>query len=58
LRSFEWLLEKKQKSEDEVSFFEVFNIGTGAGTSVLEMIMMTQQIIGDEINYEIVDRRD
>ena len=58
LRSFEWLLEKKQKSEDEVSFFEVSNIGTGAGTSVLEMIMMTQQIIGDEINYEIVDRRD
>ena len=58
LRSFEWLLEKKQNSEDEVSFFEVFNIGTGAGTSVLEMIMMTQQIIGDEINYEIVDRRD
>lgn len=37
--------------------FEVFNLGTGRGTSVLELIDIFSQASGREIPYEIVARR-
>lgn len=35
----------------------VFNLGTGKGISVLEMIKMTDKIIGSKINYKYAKRR-
>lgn len=35
----------------------VYNIGTGSGTSVLEMIHMVSNITGKQISYEISERR-
>jgi UDP-glucose 4-epimerase len=35
----------------------VYNLGTGSGTSVLEMISAFEKACGKEIPYEIVDRR-
>ena len=37
---------------------EVFNLGTGAGTSVLELISAFEKVSNLKLNYEIVGRRD
>lgn len=47
------LLEQKQKSA-----FEVFNLGTGKGSSVLEIIQAFEKSTGQKLNYLIVDRRE
>jgi UDP-glucose 4-epimerase len=46
------LLDKKNKLQ-----VEVFNLGTGTGTSVLEMIKYFEKVSGQKLNYEIVGRR-
>ena len=43
---------KKQKSD-----VEVFNIGTGRGLSVLELIHAFESATGVKLNYEITGRR-
>jgi len=40
------------------SSYEYFNIGTGVGVSVLEIIKSFEQAIGKRLNYKIVDRRE
>jgi UDP-glucose 4-epimerase len=47
------LLSGKQKAA-----FEVFNLGTGRGVSVLEMISAFEKASGEKLNYKIVGRRD
>lgn len=37
--------------------YEVFNIGTGKGSSVLEVIQSFERVSGKKLNYKIVDRR-
>lgn len=37
--------------------YEVFNLGTGKGSSVLEVIKAFEKVTGQKINYQIVDRR-
>ena len=46
------ILEKKQKET-----VEVFNIGTGRGLSVLELINAFEKATGVKLNYQIVGRR-
>ncbi|MDR0895025.1 MAG: UDP-glucose 4-epimerase GalE [Prevotellaceae bacterium] len=46
------ILEKKQKEQ-----VEVFNIGTGRGLSVLELIDAFEKATGVKLNYKIVGRR-
>ncbi|MDO4780588.1 MAG: UDP-glucose 4-epimerase GalE [Bacteroides sp.] len=46
------ILEEKQKSN-----VEVFNIGTGRGVSVLELIRGFEAATGVKLNYQIVGRR-
>ncbi len=38
--------------------FEVFNIGTGKGSSVLEVIESFERVSQQALNYKIVDRRE
>ena len=38
--------------------FEVFNIGTGKGSSVVEVIESFERVSGQKLNYKIVDRRE
>ena len=35
----------------------IYNLGTGAGNSVLEMVNAFEKAIGKKIPYQIVDRR-
>ncbi|WP_276168086.1 UDP-glucose 4-epimerase GalE [Zobellia alginiliquefaciens] len=42
------------KNEDN---YEVFNLGTGKGSSVLEVIHSFEKVSGKKLNYKIVDRR-
>lgn len=46
------ILDKKQKEQ-----VEVFNIGTGRGLSVLELIHAFEESTGVKLNYQIVGRR-
>ena len=46
------ILEKQQKEK-----VEVFNIGTGRGVSVLELINAFEKATGVKLNYQIVGRR-
>lgn len=47
------LLSGKQKEA-----FEVFNLGTGRGLSVLELITAFEKASGEKLKYKIVGRRD
>ncbi len=39
------------------SNFEIFNIGTGKGSSVLEVVQEFEKVTGQKLNYKIVNRR-
>ncbi|MCH8902497.1 MAG: UDP-glucose 4-epimerase GalE [Bacteroidetes bacterium] len=45
------------KGENE-SAYEVFNLGSGKGTSVMEMIKAFEKNTGEKLNYSIGPRRD
>ncbi|NLA62143.1 MAG: NAD-dependent epimerase/dehydratase family protein, partial [Bacteroidales bacterium] len=45
----------KNKSKEKV---EIFNLGTGIGVSVLELIKVFEKVSGEELNYKIVGRRE
>jgi len=38
--------------------YEVFNVGTGTGSSVLEVIQSFESVSNQKLNYKIVDRRE
>lgn len=46
------LLENKNKTS-----YEVFNLGTGDGVSVLQIVNAFEKVTGVKLNYKIVDRR-
>jgi len=47
------LLDQKQRSA-----FEVFNLGTGSGLSVFEIIEAFEKSTGQKLNYKVVGRRE
>lgn len=47
------LLNKKNNSN-----YEVFNLGTGKGSTVLEVIESFEKVSGKTLNYEIIGRRE
>lgn len=49
---------KRLLNEDNKSNFEVFNIGTGKGSSVLEVIKAFENSTNQKLKYKIVDRRE
>lgn len=42
----------------EPAYYDVFNIGTGKGTSVLEVIKRFEKVTGQKVPYQVVGRRD
>ena len=50
--ALERLLEHKNDAN-----YEVFNLGTGTGSTVLEAIQSFERVSGKKLNYKIVDRR-
>jgi UDP-glucose 4-epimerase len=46
------MLQGRQKSS-----FEVFNLGTGKGFSVMEVIRSFERVSGMKLNYQVVERR-
>lgn len=53
IAALERLLDSKNKSK-----FEVFNVGTGKGSSVLQVIKAFEKVSKTKLNYKIVDRRE
>lgn len=45
-------------SSNNNSNFEFFNLGTGKGSSVLDVIKSFENVSGKKLNYKIVDRRE
>ena len=48
---------KRLISEDNTGNYEVFNIGSGQGSSVLEVISAFENVSNQKLNYKIVERR-
>jgi UDP-glucose 4-epimerase len=44
-------------SNDDKNYYDTFNIGTGKGTSVLELIKSFENVTGNKLNFKIGDRR-
>lgn len=53
IAALERLINKKNKKD-----FEVFNVGTGIGSSVLEVIKTFEKVSEKSLNYKIVDKRE
>lgn len=53
IAALERLLKNNNKKE-----FEVFNVGTGTGSSVLEVIQAFEKVAKTKLNYKIVGRRE
>lgn len=51
--ALERLIENKNTTN-----YEVFNVGTGKGSSVLEIIESFERVSGTALNYKITDRRE
>lgn len=51
--ALERLLQEKNKDN-----YEVFNVGTGVGSSVLEVITSFEKTTNTSLNYKIVDKRE
>ena len=49
---------KRQLQNKQEENFEVFNLGTGKGYSVLEVIKTFEEVSKKKLNFEIVERRD
>jgi UDP-glucose 4-epimerase len=49
-------MERLLKGENSENY-EVFNVGTGTGSSVMEVIESFERVSGKSLNYKIVDRR-
>jgi UDP-glucose 4-epimerase len=47
------LLKNKNKAN-----YETFNLGTGKGSSVLEVVQSFERVSGKKLNYKIVGRRE
>ncbi|MES2458275.1 MAG: UDP-glucose 4-epimerase GalE [Bacteroidota bacterium] len=48
---------RRLESNQAVSNYEVFNLGTGTGSSVLEVVHAFEQSTGEKLNYAIGPRR-
>jgi len=53
IAALERLINNKNKKD-----FEVFNVGTGIGSSVLEVIKAFEKVSEKSLNYKIVDKRE
>lgn len=51
--ALERLLKNKNKEN-----YETFNLGTGTGSSVLEVVQAFERVSGEKLNYKIVGRRE
>ncbi len=49
-------LERLLQKENDVNY-EVYNLGTGRGSSVLEVIQSFETVSGEKLNFRIADRR-
>lgn len=49
---------KRLFNKENSSNFEVFNLGTGKGVSVMEVIKTFEHVSNSKLNYQIVDRRE
>ncbi|MHA7056360.1 UDP-glucose 4-epimerase GalE [Aquimarina sp. M1] len=45
-------------NNNNTSNYEVYNVGTGTGSSVLEVIQSFEKVSNQKLNYTVVDRRE
>jgi len=53
IKAVDCLLKNKNQNN-----LEIFNLGTGQGFSVLELIKAFEEVSGEKLNYKIVERRE
>ncbi|XOV94711.1 MAG: UDP-glucose 4-epimerase GalE [Bacteroidota bacterium] len=52
VKAMDRMVQKRQRTN-----YEYFNVGTGHGSTVLEVIKSFEKVSGQKLNYKIVDRR-
>jgi len=58
VKALEYLAGIDQESHKTKGFYDVFNLGTGKGNSVLEVIKTFENVTGVKLNYVIGKRRE
>ncbi len=62
LQAYEYLLQQEEAEEasEQLPFpkYEIFNIGTGNGKSVKEMLTIASSVVGEELPFHLGERRD
>jgi len=53
IKAMDYLAEGKNENQ-----YEVYNLGTGEGVSVLEAIKAFESVTGEQLNYVVTDRRE
>ena len=48
---------KRLLDKENESNYEIFNVGTGTGSSVMEVIQSFERVTGKKLNYKVVGRR-
>ena len=53
-----WYVEIFHRTKELPDDYEIFNLGTGKGNSVLEVINAFEKVTGKKVKYKLVDRRE
>ena len=56
--AFEWMMNYHMRHSIPYGYYDVFNLGSEKGYSVLELINKFQEVNGLKVNYKIGDRRE
>jgi len=56
--ALEWMMKSHMRNSIPYGYYDIFNLGSESGYSVLELINKFEEVNGIKVNYKIGDRRE